>query len=1120
MFRPITKIFFLLIAFALFSCSSQENTGDLTGNTGSQQPLFKLLDNPSIGINFSNDLEYNEQFNIYTYRNFYNGGGVGIADMNNDGLVDIYFTSNMGGNKLYLNKGGLKFQDITEKAGVAGTRAWSTGVSLADVNGDGWIDIYVCNSGDVAGDNKENELFINNGDMTFTESAQQYGVADKGYSTHAAFFDYDLDGDLDLYLLNNSYQAIGSFNLKKNQRPVRDPEGGDRLMRNDGKTFTDVSEEAGIYGSVIGFGLGVTVGDVNLDGWQDLFISNDFFERDYLYINQGDGTFREVLEEQIRSISAASMGADMADINNNGYPDIFVTEMLPEPNYRQKTVTTFENWDKYQYNVENGYYHQFTRNVLHLNNGNSTFSEIGRLAGVEATDWSWGALIFDMDNDGFKDIFVANGIYQDLTDQDYLNFISNEETMKSLISKTGVDYQSLIDAIPSHAVTNYAFRNSGKDYHFENTSKDFGFEIPSFSNGSAYGDLDNDGDLDLVVNNVNMPTFVYENQSNLINSQNHFLKIILQGEGMNAFGIGAKVYVHTGNQVLYQEQVPVKGFESSVDHRLNIGLGVTQTIDSVRVIWPDRRVTVLRNVKVDEALTVKQEASSLIVSQSEEKTKTLFSNISSKVNTTYRHNENDFIDFDRDKLLYHMRSNEGPAIVKGDFDSDGLEDFFIGGAKDASSALMIQTSSGFRPVFQNIFKEDVASEVIDALFFDADGDNDLDLYVAHGGNDFGSSSGKLNDVLYFNEGTHLRKSAQALPTFRAVNSGAVCAGDFDQDGDLDLFVGERLKSFYIGIPGNGFLLENDGKGNFKDVTPQMAPELNQLGMVTDAEWVDVDQDQDLDLVVVGEYMPITIFTNNNGKLSLTENSIIPESSGWWNSIEVADIDNDGDADFIIGNHGLNSRFRASSSHPVTMFVNDFDQNGNIEQVICTYEGDSLYPLVLKHDLIGRIPELKKKYLKYESFKNETIYQIFPSELLERSIKLEAVELASSLLQNNGDGSFTLKRLPVEAQLAPIYAINSGDFNGDGNLDLLLGGNQTRVKPEVGPYDASYGLLMIGAGDGSFSTVPPQKSGISIDGEIRAIETIEIGSQRAVIFGRNNDEVLYFQVNDKRRLQAN
>jgi hypothetical protein len=1080
--------------------------------------LFTAIPSDQSGIVFANNLLFDQDFNIYTYRNYYNGGGVAIADINNDGLLDVYLTGNMVPNRLYLNKGDLKFEDITEKAGVAGTKAWSTGVSMADVNGDGFVDFYVCNSGDIKGDNKQNELFINNGDNTFTERAEEYGVADRGYTTHAAFFDYDKDGDLDLYILNNSYQAIGSFNLRKNERPRRDSLGGDKLMRNDGNRFKDVSVEAGIYGSVIGFGLGVTVGDVDKDGWMDIYVSNDFFERDYLYVNKHDGTFKECLTEQMRSVSGASMGADMADINNDTYPDIFVTEMLPRDNARLKTVTTFENWDRYQYSVQNDYYHQFTRNTLQLNNGDSSFSEIGRLSGVEATDWSWGALIFDMDNDGLKDIFVSNGIFQDLTNQDYLQYASSPEIVKIVTSGNIVDYKKLIESIPSNPIPDFAFQNQGK-LGFVNKASEWGLGSPNFSNGAAYGDLDNDGDLDLVVSKVNDVASVFRNEANQLLQDNHYLKFELTGVDKNTFAFGTKITATHKGKSFYVEQMPIRGFESSMDPRPNIGLGEIDTVEQILIEWPDGRANLLSNISTNQILKLHQKdgvpLTSIKIYQPEIVIDPIFRRVDGPVD--FVHKENEFVDFDRDHLIYHMISTEGPRMSKGDCNGDGLEDFFIGGAKDQAGGLFVQTPEGsFKRTNQTLFEKDKASEDTGNALFDADGDGDLDLYVCSGSSEFTNASTALIDRLYFNDGKgKFSKSSQVLPTMRFESNSTVKAADYDGDGDQDLFVGGRLVSTQYGLPADSYILSNDGKGNFSDVSQLVAPSLKKAGMITDASWDDIDGDHDPDLLLVGEYIPVTVLLNDSGKF--TENTVdsgLEKTEGWWNRIEAGDLDGDGDIDFVVGNHGLNSRFRASATKPVCLYVSDFDHNGTIEQIICNYIGDRSYPMILRHDLVSQIPVLKKKYLKYENFKDETITDIFTPEQLKEAIVLNAYQLSSVILINQGNGKFMVRELPVEAQSSPVYGIEITDLDGDGHKDILLGGNLYRAKPEVGRYDASYGTYLRGDGAGNFSYVTAKESGIKIDGEVRDILSVKIKNGDLLLISRNNDKPIAFKSHRK------
>ncbi len=1092
---PLTIALCCMVMMLVSSCEEKTNT------------LFKIQDNRSIGMAFENTLEFSNEFNVYTYRNFYNGGGVAIGDINNDGWADVYLTANQKPNQLFLNKGDFTFENISESAGIGGNRAWSTGVTMVDINADGYLDIYVCNSGDVSGDSKQNELFINQKDNTFKEEAAAYGLADKGFSTHASFFDYDKDGDLDVYLLNNSYQAIGSFDLRRNERPKRDVLGGDNLLENQDGIFVDVSEKAGIYGSVIGFGLGVTVGDVNNDGWEDIYVSNDFFERDYLYINNRDGSFKETLTASINSISGASMGADMADINNDQKADIFVTEMLPSNYERLKSVTTFENWDKYTYNVKNGYYHQYTRNTLQLNNGDNTFSEIGRLAGVEASDWSWGALFFDMDNDGLKDLFIANGIYRDLTDQDYLQYVSSDEVINSIVTNNQVDYARLIDIIPSNPIENQAYKNLG-DLKF-NRDAALGLETKGFSNGAAYGDLDNDGDLDLVVNNVNMPLFVYKNTSEN-KTNNNFIQFNLKGTGKNTFAVGTLIEVSQGDNTYSVAQQPIRGFQSSMDQRPHIGLPSDNSVQ-VKVTWPNGMVTIKDGVQTNQLLQLEMLDGVVNTNLSEAPDAIIFSEINAV--DAYVHQENNFIDFNRDRLLHHMMSTPGPKSAIGDLNKDGIQDVIIGGSKGFRSEVLLGNQQGqYKHSKEFNFSEDLAAEVTAVALLDADGDGDLDIYLGNGGIEFSKFSSELADQLYLNNGDGIfSPSPNVLPTASSYfNTSVVSTGDFDQDGDTDLFVGERSITAAYGVPVNGHLLRNDGTGIFADQTAILAPGLNEIGMITDANFNDIDTDGDLDLVVIGEFMGIEIFLNDQGSFT-KKASELQQEKGWWSALKIADVNQDGFPDLIVGNHGENSRFKASKEQPICLFVQDFDQNGALDPVMgFTATDGKVYPYNLRHNLIDQMKGLKKKFPDYNSFKNADLNTIFSEEALNLSTKATAVELKTSIYINDGNGGFTSIPLPKQVQMSPIFAIETGDFDLDGDIDIVLAGNLFRVKPEVGRYDASFGTFLENTGNDTIGTpifkVTPGNKGLKVTGEVRSIQK----TNNTLLFVRNSDAFLRYK----------
>jgi enediyne biosynthesis protein E4 len=1087
--------FSILILFVLIflQCSKKEKS------------LFSKLSSLETGIAFNNKLDYTEEYNCFTYRAFFNGGGVGLGDVNNDGLVDVFFCGNMSSSKLYLNKGNFKFEDITDKAGVACKGVWATGVAMVDVNGDGFLDIYVCKSGQpTANGIRHNELFISNGDLTFSEKAKEFGLADEGLSSHAAFFDFDRDGDLDCYLLNNSLRSVANYDKNSALRNVRDTLGGNKLYKNDNGKFTDVSREAGIFGSSIGFGLGVTIGDIDRDGWQDIYVSNDFFERDYLYLNNRNGTFTEGLEKSLQEISMGSMGADMADINNDGYPEIFVTEMLPEKDARLKTKASFDTWNKYQTNLSNGYYRQFPRNVLQLNNGDKTFSEIGRLSGVAASDWSWGALIADWDNDGYKDIFVANGIYKDLFDQDYQSFMSDPTNVRAILTRSGNGgIKKLVDTIPSERIPNYMFQNN-QDLTFTNKAQEWGLSEPSFSNGSSYADLDNDGDLDLVVNNVNMEAFVYRNESTDLLKENKFLTVILRGGNHNTAALGSQVTVYADGKQFYQEVAPMRGFESCVDSRLSFGLGKISKIDSIIVDFPSNKRFIAKNTEVNKTLTINEkDALPKFVEAAVIKNKPIFNDLTNDFNLNFRHIENDYSDFDIERLLFQMNSTEGAKMCKGDVNSDGLDDFFSGNAQGSIGAIFIQNKEGrFSKTNQNVFEKDKMCEDTGCTFFDVDGDKDLDLYVCSGGSD----AVQLGDRLYLNDGKgNFIKSEGLIASDKPFASSCVRAADYDNDGDQDLFVGARLIPSHYGASVGGFILQNDGKGHFKGVTPDVAPELKTLGMVCDAIWEDIDNDGDKDLIVVGDWVPLSIFKNENGKLSKV--NTLPKSNGWWNCIKAGDFNGDGLIDFVVGNHGLNSRFKATELTPLSMYTNDFDNNGMAESIICGFNGGQSYPMVLRQDIVSQMPILKKKYLYFKNYKEQKISDIFTPEKLKVAILYETFNLKSSILINKGNGKFEMKDLPTEAQFSPIFGIAVEDFDKDGQLDIALGGNFSRSKPEVGTYLASYGTLLRGDGKGNFQTI--KNSGFKIVGEIRDILSLKVANKNILIAGLNNDSPKIF-----------
>jgi hypothetical protein len=902
---------------------------------------------------------------------------------------------------------------------------------------------------------------------------------------------------------------------------VRDPLGGARLYRNTGGHFVDVSAQAGIYGSEIGLGLGVVASDVNRDGWPDLYVANDFFERDYLYINQGDGTFTEQLERQMPYISLSSMGLDIADLKNDGWPDIYVADMLPEDEYRLKTTTSFEDWERLQAELRNGFHYQITRNMLHRNNGNGTFSEIGQMAGVARTDWSWSPLIADFDLDGFKDIYVTNGLAKDVTSQDYIAFLANRETMARAVRGARVDFRGLVAAMSSTKLEHYAFRNRG-DLTFANETQAWGLDTPSFASGAAYGDLSGDGALDLVVNNVNGEAFIYRNNARTL-TPNRYLQVRLDGLAPNRFAIGAKVTLWSGTAQFFQELEPTRGFQSSVDYVLTFGIGQRDTLDSVKVEWPGKQghVSLLTRVAANQRLTVHEAEARTAPRVAARPVPPLLTDVTDAIALPYVHRENVFVDFDLQPLLPKMVSTEGPFLAVADVNGDGLDDVFIGGAKGQPGVLLIQRPDGrFVRTNEQVFAPDRLSDDRGAVFFDARGDGHPDLYVVSGGNAFSAMAPALQDRLYLNDGRgHFRKASGHLPLEFASGSRVVAA-DYDGDGGSDLFVGGRVVPGKYGANPQSLLLRNDGHGHFTDVTQQLAPELAHVGMVTDAAWADVFGDGRLDLVVVGEWMPITIFRNiGEGRLVRVPTPGLEHSEGWWNRIVAADFTGHGRVDFIVGNLGWNTRFHASDTEPMTMYVADFGGNGTIEQIVSLYNHGVSYPIAMRDDLLRGIPALRARYPSYKAYAGQRVTDIFTPEQLRGAIFKQVHTFATTLARNNGDGSFTLIPLPREAQIAPVYGILAGDFAGDGRTGLLLAGNFDGVKPEIWRMSASEGLLLRSDGAGNFAAVRPSESGFVVPGQARDIQRVRTRQGELYVVARNNDRPLIFRSTRPRRTVA-
>ena len=1102
-------LLFAITLIVLFGCNN--HSSEKKAPVAPTNSLFNLLPPEKTHIDFTNTLTEGLNTNVLIYEYFYNGGGVAVGDVNGDGLQDIYFTGNMTDNKLYLNKGHMEFEDVTNTAGVSGRPGpWKTGVTMVDINGDGRLDIYVCYSGKLRGEKRVNQLFINDGNDSkgiphFSEEAQQYGLADSSYSTQAVFFDYDRDGDLDMLLLNHSITRRTTLDGPTIQKLLleNDHVSGLKLFRNDQGHFTEVTSLAGIKSSVLSHGLGAGVADLNGDGWPDIYISNDYLEPDFLYINNKNGTFTDQLQKTVGHTSFFSMGNDIADVNNDALPDIFTLDMLPEDNHRQKLLFAPDNYEKIEINIRSGFYYQYMSNMLHLNNGNGTFSEIGQLAGLSNTDWSWAPLFADYDNDGWKDLYVTNGYLRDYTNMDFLKYMGDALQNKQVMRK---DLLALVQTMPSSKVKNYMFRNKG-DLTFQNMGPQWGFDTASNSNGAAYADLDNDGDLDLVVNNINQPAFIYENQANKILG-NHYLELKLEGLGQNTQGIGAKVNLYIKNKQQYLEQMPTRGFQSSVSPVLHFGLGKETIIDSLRIIWQSGKMEMLANIKGDQLLTL-EEKNALGKFQPVKLPKPAFKEIKSPL--VYHPATNTINDFKRQPLLVNPLSFQGPCIVKGDVNGDKLEDIYVGGGSGQPGALYIQQKNGqFIQKAEPAFEADRLSEDADALFLDVNRDGFLDLYVATGGyHNYAPDDILLQDRLYINDGKgNFTKAGDALPPMH-VSKSCVRTADVNGDGYPDLFVGGRV------IPGRypetpqSYLLINDGNGHFTNLAASLAPGLQNIGMVTDAAWIDLNGDKKNDLVVIGEWLPITVFINNNGKLeNKTKDYFDKNYSGWWNKLLVEDFNGDGKPDLVIGNLGLNTQCKVSDREPAEMYYKDFDENGSVDPILCLYIQGKSYPYVTRDELLDQMSMMRTRFTDYKSYADATIRDIFTEEELKNVNHLQANYLKTAYFESSPDGRFHEKTLPLQAQFSPVYTITALDYDKDGKEDLLLCGNINHARLRFVKYDANNGILLKGDGKGNFSYVNQQLSGLNLWGDVRSA----ININDTILFGINQKEIKVYKLN--------
>lgn len=1116
-FTSSSYIVFFIIVVLLISCKQNKKNG-----------LFTQLSAAESGISFSNDIHDNDSSHSFINEFGYMGGGVGIGDFNNDGLKDIFFTGNQVSCRLYINKGDNKFDDVTQRAGVS-TNVWCTGVSIVDINNDGYDDIYVCVFGKDLLHRAKNLLFINQHNLSFKEEATLYGIADTGYSTQAAFLDYDRDGDLDMYLTNYLLST-------KNTNTIfpRDKSGqsaaNDKLYRNDGDSlhnghpqFLDVSMQAGIKED--GYGLGVVISDFNNDEWPDIYVANDFITNDELWLNNHNGTFTNCINSAVQHQSYSSMGADAADINNDGLADIVTLDMLPEYNERKKTSFSFMNYERYEAERAMGYEPEFMRNMLQLNNGNRIhgdtsipfFSEIGRLSGIEATDWSWSVLLADFNNDGWKDMHITNGIGRDFINADFLEFSSNIFNSNGNRQEQETAIRKKLASLQHVNLPNYLYINQ-HDLTFADQSESGGINEPSMSNGAAYADLDNDGDLDLVVNNINKEAFVFINNTNKENSaiSSHFLSIELKGDSLNKQGIGAKVVVYTNGKVQLQEENSVRGYFSSVDKQLIFGLGNNSKVDSLVIVWPDSKKQVLKNIIADTALVLSWQNAAIGSSAITTTVPLLFSLITSSNGFQYIHQDNPFNDYTLQRLLPQKFSQLGPFITTGDINNDGAIDFFIGGGFNFSGKIFTQ-QKGHTFSSKNLIDSIKFEEDMDCILFDADNDGDQDLLITSGDMQYDTNSICYKPRLYSNDGKGgFNLQSSAIPDAVKTIAGCVSAGDYDGDGDLDLFIGGRVSKKYPLSP-QSFLLQNN-RGVFTDVTANICLALQKPGMVTSAVWTDFDNDKQTDLIIAGEWMPLRFFKNNKGKLvETTANNGLTQMNGMWRSLIATDMDNDGDIDLVAGNLGLNCEYRASATTPMQLYAADIDGNGSVDPALFYYikgldRTKHSFPAIGRNRFADQVPAIKKKFLLHEDYSHASFDEIFTEKVTENMLQLHCDETRSCYFENIGNGKFTKHPLPVAAQFSPVNAIVCDDIDNDGFKDLLLAGNEYQTEVMTGRYDASYGCFLKGGINKSFTWIPPIESGFILNGDVKDMSLIRLSNgEKILVAAVNNDTMRVFSI---------